>query len=337
MTPALPVTADYQAGHLSPRGAARDRRVEPGDDDALPPPLVMADDGVGRLSPHGAAMGPPDDPPIRLGEGDDALSPPVVMAGHRAGHLSPHGRAKGPPDQVGHDGRRGGVLITRPEPGASETAARVAAMGLSPIVVPFLEIRPVPVHLPPPERIVAILLASGSAVDPLPARCHAIPVLTVGAATARRAKTAGFAKVISADGDASDLVALVRARIDPRYGTLLLAAGRGQSLTLAADLRRSGYRVARRVVYAAQPVASLPAAARAALMNDQARTVLFFSAETARCFMRLVQRAGLIGTLSSREAITIGGKVGMALKAAYWARVSVAGKPTQDHMLALLR
>jgi uroporphyrinogen-III synthase len=65
--------------------------------------------------------------------------------------------------------------------------------------------------------------------------------------------------------------------------------------------------------------------------------VLFFSAETARCFMRLVQRAGLIGTLSSREAITIGGQVAMALKEAYWARVSVASKPTQDHMLALLR
>jgi uroporphyrinogen-III synthase len=239
--------------------------------------------------------------------------------------------------KAGHDVLRGSVLITRAEPGASETAARVAAMGLSPIVVPFLEIRPVPVHLPPPERIAAILLASGSAIKPLPARYHPVSVLAVGAATARRAKAAGFTNIISADGDASDLAALVRARIDTRHGTLLLAAGRGQSLTLAGDLRESGYRVARRVVYAAQPVASLPADARAALANDQARIVLFFSAETARCFMRLVQRAGLIGTLSSREAITIGGQVAMALKEAYWARVSVASKPTQDHMLALLR
>jgi hypothetical protein len=53
--------------------------------------------------------------------------------------------------------------------------------------------------------------------------------------------------------------------------------------------------------------------------------------------MRLVDAAGLIGALSNCEAITIGAQVGMALKGEYWARVSVAGKPTQNEMLALLR
>src|SRR6185312_12602104 len=94
------------------------------------------------------------------------------------------------------------VLITRPEPGASETAARLAAMGLMPILAPMLRIRPANPHLPPPARIAAILLASGNAVDPLPLSCHARPVLTVGAATAARARLAGFTNVVSADGDA---------------------------------------------------------------------------------------------------------------------------------------
>jgi uroporphyrinogen-III synthase len=210
-------------------------------------------------------------------------------------------------------------------------------MGLTPIIAPFLDVRPTPARLPPIEQIAAILLASANAAAPLPSQCHAIPVLTVGAATALRAKQAGFSNVVSADGDAAALAALVRNRIAPRDGTLLLAAGRGQSLALAEDLRRSGYRVARRVVYTALPVTRLPAVAKAALMGDRARIVLFFSAETARCFMRLVQAAGLIGTLRSREAITIGNEAGMALKQEYWARVRVAGKPTQDEMLALLR
>jgi uroporphyrinogen-III synthase len=229
------------------------------------------------------------------------------------------------------------VLITRPQPGASETAARIAAMGLNPIVAPFLHIRPSPVRLPETQWIAAILLASGRAVDPLPEYCRTLPVLTVGDATARRAKQAGFTNVISADGDASDLAAHIKARIDPREGTLLLAAGKGQSVALANELRSAGYRVARRVVYAARPVTRLPAAARDALLNDEARIVLFFSTETARCFMRLVEAAGLLGTLRNREAITIGAQVGMALKREYWARVSVAGKPTQDEMLALLQ
>ena len=232
--------------------------------------------------------------------------------------------------------RSDAVLITRPEPGASETAARVAAMGLSPIVAPVLEIRPLPVH-PPSGRIAAVLLASGNAVDPLPAAWHGLPLLTVGAATARRARQAGFADVSSADGDATDLARLVRARFAPRDGTLLLAAGRGQSVALASGLRLAGFRVARRVVYAAVPVPALPEAARAALADDRVRTVLFFSAETARHFMRLVDRAGLLRTLRNREAITIGSPAAMALKGAHWARVRVASHPTQHEMLALLR
>jgi uroporphyrinogen-III synthase len=228
------------------------------------------------------------------------------------------------------------VLITRPEPGASETAARVAAMGLTPIVAPVLEIRAIPFRRPS-GPVAALILASGNAVDPLPAAWHSLPVLTVGAATARRAEQAGFANVISADGDAAALTDLVRARVSPKSGPLLLASGQGQSLALAANLRGSGYRVTRRVVYVSVPVPHLPELAREALTDDRTLTVLLFSAETARQFVRLVRRAGLLDTLRDREAITIGPQAAMALREVLWARIRVAGKPTQDEMLALLR
>jgi uroporphyrinogen-III synthase len=229
------------------------------------------------------------------------------------------------------------VLITRPEPGASETAARVTAMGLTPIIAPLLDIRPIAVQLPPADTIAAILLTSGNAAGALPRRYHCIPTLTVGAASAARASQAGFTDVVSADGDATTLAALVRARIDPRQGTMLLAAGRGQSLALAAALRTSGYRVARRVVYSARPVPRLPAAALKALTNGEALAVLVFSAETARCFMGLARTAGVTGSLKNHTAITIGNLAAVALKPEYWDHVRVARKPTQDEMLALLR
>jgi len=230
----------------------------------------------------------------------------------------------------------GAVLITRPEPGASETAARVAAIGLMPIVAPLLEIRPLPVRLLP-QRITAVVLASGNAVDALSAFCRSLPVLTVGAATARRATLAGFTKVTSADGDAVALAELVRTRVRPADGSLLLVAGQGQSVQLAADLRASGFRVARRIVYAAIPVPRLPDPAKAALLDHHTRTVLLFSAATARHFLRLVRQAGLLDTLADREAITIGPQAAMALKQVPWARIRVAAKPTQDDMLALLQ
>jgi len=230
----------------------------------------------------------------------------------------------------------GAVLITRPEPGASDTATRVAGIGLVPIVAPLLDIRPFPIRMPP-LRLAAVLLASGNAVDALSALCHSLPVLTVGAATAHRAIQAGFTNVTSANGDAMALAALVRARVRPTDGPLLLASGQGQSLVLAADLRASGYRVARRVVYAAVPVPRLPDSAKAALQDHRTRTVLLFSAETARHFLRLVRQAGLLDTLANRQAITIGPQAAMALRQVPWARIRVAAKPTQDDMLALLQ
>jgi uroporphyrinogen-III synthase len=228
------------------------------------------------------------------------------------------------------------VLITRPEPGARETAARVAAMGLTPIVAPVLAIRPLPLRLPQ-GTIAAILLPSGNAIETLPVSCCGLPVMAVGAATARRAQQAGFSRAVSADGDASALIALVRARIRTDAGTLLLASGRGQSLALAADLRASGYRVARRVAYAADPVIDLPEPARTALRDCPGGTVLLFSAATARHFAHLVRRADCLAALTRWEAITIGPPAAMALSDVPFARIRVAAKPTQDEMLALLQ
>jgi uroporphyrinogen-III synthase len=229
------------------------------------------------------------------------------------------------------------ILITRPEPGASDTAARIAAMGLTPVIAPCLDVHTVQPSLPPPDRIAAVLMASGNAARSFPPAWHATPVLTVGDATARRAREAGFRTAISADGDAVALAALVRAQLRPDDGPLLLAAGEGQSLPLAAALRRDGFRVIRRVVYAARPAKALPEPARIALESGRTRAVLFFSAETARQFMRLVTWAGAGACLRTCEAITIGPRVAVALEGAGWSRIRVASGPNQADMLSMLR
>ena len=213
----------------------------------------------------------------------------------------------------------------------------MTAMGRTALVAPLLEIRALPVRPPPPARLAALLLTSGSAVNAMPAPYRSLPVLAVGDATARRAREAGFSAVASAGGDAQALAALVRARIDPKAGTLLLASGRGQGMALAAGLRASGYRVVRRVAYAAVPVGHLPEGVAMALEGDNIGSVLFFSAETARRFADLVRAAGLVDRLRDREAITIGRLAGMALEGLPWSRIRVASQPTQDEMLALLR
>ena len=82
-----------------------------------------------------------------------------------------------------------GVLITRPEPGASETAARVNALGLRPIVAPLLTIRTLPRPAAATVRVQAILVTSGNAIPacrPATTTCRCSRWATTTAATRPR-------------------------------------------------------------------------------------------------------------------------------------------------------
>jgi uroporphyrinogen-III synthase len=228
------------------------------------------------------------------------------------------------------------VLVTRPEPGASETADRLAALGRRAILAPLLRIEPRTGRLPDPKRLAAILATSTNAIGGLPPACHAVPLLAVGNATAKRARSAGFTTVESADGDALALAALVASRLRPEKGPLLLASGARQGMALAAALRADGYRVIRRVAYAACAATSLPDGAAGLLTAAQPHVALFFSAETAQTYVRLVIQAGLAEAVGNCEAVAIGPAASMALQTLPWRRVHVATKPNQDDMLALL-
>ncbi len=229
------------------------------------------------------------------------------------------------------------MLITRPEPGASETAERVSALGLLPVVAPLLEINTLSVAWPPSGEVQAILVTSGNAIPALPASHRHLLLLAVGGATARRARQAGFKQVESADGDASALADLAELVCRPHGGPLLLATGRRQGHALATELRRRGLAVLRRVVYAAEPVTLLPDTARSALGARALRAALFFSAETAQAAVRLIEAAGLRDAVRAIDAVAIGQPAAVALEALPWRRVRVAARPDQDAMLALLQ
>jgi uroporphyrinogen-III synthase len=228
------------------------------------------------------------------------------------------------------------VLITRPEPGAAETASRIATFGFVPVVAPVIAIRPVLAELPAPEQVQAILVTSGNAADALPPSYRQLPLLAVGDASAARAGRAGQRVVHSAHGDAKDLAALAARLSDPGGPPLLLASGRGQGAALAAELTRRGFSVLHRVVYEVVPAATLPATAHRALEAGQLCAALFFSADTAGVFVRLVQDAALATRLGDVDALAISAATASALAPLRWRRVRAALQPNQDALLALL-
>lgn len=228
------------------------------------------------------------------------------------------------------------MLITRPEPGALETAARVARLGFEPVVAPLATIHPIPADLPPPDDVQVVLVTSGSAVDALPSSHRVLPLLAVGDATAARARRAGHPAVHSASGEAVALAALAARLCDPGGRSLLLASGQGQGAKLAAALKRLAFPVLHRHVYAVAPATALPPRARLALRESELRAALFFSAESAQVFVRLVREADLTAGLAAVDALAISAATASALAPLQWRRVRAALRPNQDALLALL-
>lgn len=224
------------------------------------------------------------------------------------------------------------MLVTRPEPGAAETASAVAALGWMPVLAPALVLRPrPPAALPPAQALLLPSRAAARALAPAP-----LPVLAVGEGTAAEARARGFRKVTAAEGEAAALAALAARRLDPAGGPLLLACGRGYGAGLAADLRARGFRVIRRVAYEAAPAASLPPDAVAALRAGEVAAALFTSPRGVRIAVALLRRAGFAGAAAGIRALAISPRIAEALKPLAWREIAVTDRPDPRLLPALL-
>lgn len=178
-------------------------------------------------------------------------------------------------------------LITRSQPGASRTAAAVARLGWLPVVVPVAQVVPLP---PDPGPLVqgqaarAVLLTSAHAARHAPRELHGRTALAVGAATAAAARTAGFARVRSADGDAAALATLARTDPDMAEGAIWVR-GEQVAADLVALLAPDLIPVWPLVVYAMQAPDDL-AAQLAAARAQGPGTVLVHSPAGARALVQ---------------------------------------------------
>ena len=209
------------------------------------------------------------------------------------------------------------LLVLRPEPGASATAAAAEALGLTAIVAPLFTVRALDWSLP--ERTPdAVLMTSANAArlgGPSLAGLMSLPLYAVGEATAAVARAAGFTRIVTGEDGVEAIVA--RAAVDG-VGHLLHLAGREHRAPADAPLT-----IERRLVYAADPVEQLPKRAARALPDAVA---LLHSPRAAALFATLVDRGTVrIAAISvaTREAAGEG-----------WRAVVVAPRPTDASLLA---
>jgi uroporphyrinogen-III synthase len=228
------------------------------------------------------------------------------------------------------------VLVTRSEPGASETAARLRDFGCRAILTPMTAVAPLP--LPPSfAGVQALLVTSANGARRLADAPKPIPrVLAVGGATADAARAAGAQDAASADGDGAALLDLALKSLDPGKGAVAIWRGRDVAVDLKSPLEAKGFRVVEHVVYEAQARETVSPEAAAALAKGEVDAVLLHSARGARLFVAAVRAAGLTDGLADATAVSISPTAGApALDAGFKAVVSAA-QPLEKSLLEAL-
>ncbi len=228
------------------------------------------------------------------------------------------------------------MLVTRPEPDAQATLARLDALGIDAVAAPVMVRQTLDASLPPPDGFTAMVLTSANAVRALAERgvleqYRHLPVFAVGDRTAREASEAGFERVSSAAGALQDLVnAMTIARM---RGPIFYPTGKHQSADLAKALAPLGVMVATAKIYDMVAIGALPAQILAEL-GGEIGAVLAYSRRTAEIFATLA--TSLPRDKRSRLAmLCLSETVAEPLLEARFSRISLADRPDEDAMMAL--
>ena len=230
------------------------------------------------------------------------------------------------------------VLITRSIEDGLALQAELLDCDIRSVLAPMLSIaflNPEPEQV---DHVQAYLVTSRNGAEALARYTEGrdTVVLAVGAATAERLANIGFRNVESANGDANDLVALVRSRLDPDAGALIFLSGEIVAGDIEGVLSADGFDIRRIIAYRGVPERILARDVETQMRSGDIQGVLFFSPQAGRTFISLVEQAGLASFCDEMTAYCLSDAVADAVSAVSWAAVRIAAKPNKRDLLALL-
>lgn len=227
------------------------------------------------------------------------------------------------------------VIITRAEPGAAQTAERVRALGLKPVLSPVLTLARSTAALPALDAIAGLVFTSANGVryfaEASPER--ALPAWCVGPATASEALREGFTTVHQSSGDAHDLAHYIAHHAPSASRRLLHVANAAARGNLKQALEAEGFEVLFAPLYEARPAAALSAEAANALSGNTRCICLIHSARGAEAFLALAHGLDLSRTVFA----AISEQAAAPLRAVKTASVHAASHPDEDHLMDLLQ
>lgn len=230
------------------------------------------------------------------------------------------------------------VLVTRPEPGATATAARLREIGLVPVLLPLTRIEPLHAELAVDNTAFdGLVLTSANAVRMAPpgllANVRGLPCYAVGPATAEVAKAAGLKVVLASGGDARSLSADIVSRL-ASGARLLYPCGHIRTPMLEDTLEEAGIAVKALEVYDAKPIDHDSRSLRVRFDNRPLDIAFIHSQRGGALLADILSRPELADLFAGTIFVSISAKAAEALEGR---PVAVAEAPSEQALLALVK
>jgi len=231
------------------------------------------------------------------------------------------------------------VLVTRPEPGTSETALRLKELGLQPIKLPLQETQALAVPDDAVgENIAAVAVTSANAIrhasPELLQRLRMLPCFAVGEATAGAAQAAGFADVTEAGGDVGTLAGTIAA-MRPA-GRVVYLCGSVRRPLFEQRLSDAGVTVVAIETYCTAKRVRPASKVLAAAGEKPIDVVLLYSVNAAEALVETISRPGLENLFESAAYLCLSPRIAEALAGKVNGRILAAAEPSETALLSLI-
>lgn len=160
-------------------------------------------------------------------------------------------------------------------------------------------------------------------------------IITVGKATAERAKAAGFKQAVCVGDRAEELDEWVQKNINPSAPLIHLTAA-DQAFDLKSSLEGARFTIYQVICYQAVAATVLPTAAASALELGEISAIPFYSARSLTIFEQLVEQNGLLRYLRGVQLLAMSARIAERARLS-WGEIRIASAPDETALIELTK
>tara|TARA_A100000164_G_scaffold329598_1_gene317435 strand:- start:237 stop:935 length:699 start_codon:yes stop_codon:yes gene_type:complete len=227
------------------------------------------------------------------------------------------------------------ILFTRPLEDSKETITRFQSLGHKVSHLPVLNIKKKNHEKIDFSNYGAVVFTSANAIKYLQISNldKNIFCFCVGEATERKASSFGFQNIFSAEGNVYNLKEIILRNYNKKNGNILYVSGETITIDLDKKLVLDGYNVDRIINYSSEFNENLDEQFLIELQKEIPDIVYIYSQNSAKSFLNIVKKYGLIDLWMDTNLMCLGDKTSSVLNEIKWKKIFIFNPGEEEFLL----